>query len=45
MTKVVTANLDLGLVDVMRQRYPLLDQRRPELYGDITRVVDSSRMH
>ncbi len=33
---VVTANLDLGLVDVMRQRYPLLDRRRPELYGDIT---------
>lgn len=33
---VVTAQLDLGLVDVMRARYPLLDQRRPELYGELT---------
>lgn len=33
---VVTAHLDLGLVDVIRARYPLLDQRRPELYADIT---------
>lgn len=32
---VVTAHLDLGLIDVMRERYPLLEQRRPELYGDI----------
>lgn len=32
---VVTARLDLGLIDVMRARYPLLSQRRPELYGDI----------
>ena len=36
---VVTAHLDLGLVDVMRDRYPLLTQRRPELYGDITRPI------
>lgn len=36
---VVTANLDLGLVDIMRDRYPLLDQRRPELYGEITRPI------
>jgi predicted amidohydrolase len=33
---VVTAHLDLGLIDVMRNRYPLLDQRRPDLYTDIT---------
>ncbi|MGH8881983.1 MAG: carbon-nitrogen hydrolase family protein, partial [Stackebrandtia sp.] len=32
---VVTSHLDLGLVDVFRARYPLLDQRRPELYRDI----------
>lgn len=32
---VVTAHLDLGLIDVVRGRYPLLEQRRPELYGDI----------
>jgi predicted amidohydrolase len=36
---VVTAHLDLGLVEVMRNRYPLLEQRRPELYGDITRPL------
>ncbi|MGY1640226.1 carbon-nitrogen hydrolase family protein [Geodermatophilus sp. SYSU D00703] len=35
---IVTADLDLGLVDVMRERYPLLEQRRPELYGDIVRT-------
>ncbi|MDN5916100.1 MAG: carbon-nitrogen hydrolase family protein [Pseudonocardia sp.] len=36
---VVTAHLDLGLIEVMRHRYPLLDQRRPELYGEIARTV------
>ena len=36
---VVTAHLDLGLIDIMRDRYPLLDQRRPELYGEISRPV------
>ncbi len=34
---VVTAHLDLDLVDIMRDRYPLLDQRRPELYSEISR--------
>lgn len=33
---VVTSRLDLDLVDVMRRRYPLLDQRRPDLYGPVT---------
>lgn len=33
---VVTAHLDLDLIEVMRNRYPLLDQRRPELYHDIS---------
>lgn len=32
---VVTSRLDLSLIDVMRSRYPLLEQRRPEMYGDI----------
>lgn len=32
---VVTAAIDLGLVETVRRRYPLLDQRRPELYGTI----------
>ncbi len=32
---VVTASLDLGLIETIRKRYPLLDQRRPELFGPI----------
>lgn len=32
---VVTARLDLSLIEIMRNRYPLLDQRRPDLYGRI----------
>lgn len=32
---VVTAHLDLSLIETMRNRYPLLDQRRPDLYGSI----------
>jgi predicted amidohydrolase len=32
---LVTAHLDLDLIDEMRSRYPLLDQRRPEMYGEI----------
>ncbi|ASK34262.1 hydrolase [Alcanivorax sp. N3-2A] len=32
---VVTAQLDLTLIDTMRNRYPLLEQRRPDLYGRI----------
>lgn len=33
---VTTARIDLGLIEVMRERYPLLQQRRPELYGSIS---------
>lgn len=32
---VVTAHLDLDLIERVRERYPLLKQRRPELYGSI----------
>jgi predicted amidohydrolase len=32
---VTTTHLDLDLIGEMRRRYPLLDQRRPDLYGDI----------
>ncbi|MDT0377779.1 nitrilase-related carbon-nitrogen hydrolase [Streptomyces sp. DSM 42041] len=32
---VVTSHLDLGLIETMRRRYPLLDQRRPDLYKDL----------
>jgi predicted amidohydrolase len=32
---VVTSRLDLTLIETMRNRYPLLDQRRPGLYHDI----------
>jgi predicted amidohydrolase len=40
---IVTAHLDLGLVDTIRARYPLLEQRRPELYEDVTRVPIPAR--
>jgi predicted amidohydrolase len=36
---VVTAHLDLDLVKTVRGRYPLLEQRRPELYGRITAPI------
>ena len=36
---VVTSQLDLDLIDVMQQRYPLMHQRRPELYGPITATI------
>jgi hypothetical protein len=32
---VTTTHLDLDLIDEMRRRYPLLHQRRPDLYGEI----------
>ncbi|SDH64601.1 Predicted amidohydrolase [Sinosporangium album] len=32
---VVTTHLDLGLIDLTRERFPLLAQRRPELYGEL----------
>ena len=37
---VVTAHLDLDLVQTVRNRYPLLEQRRPELYGRITAPLE-----
>lgn len=30
---VVTAEIDLGFIETVRERYPLLRQRRPELYA------------
>jgi len=35
---VVTAEIDLGFIDEVKRRYPLMDQRRPELYGTIGRA-------
>ena len=32
---VVTAEIDLGFIDEVKRRYPLMDQRRPELYPTI----------
>ena len=34
---VVTATIDLGFAEEVKRRYPLMDQRRPELYGTIAR--------
>lgn len=31
----VTAEIDLAFIDEVKRRYPLMDQRRPELYQDI----------
>lgn len=35
---VVTATIDLAFADEVKRRYPLMEQRRPELYGTIGRV-------
>ncbi len=32
----VTAHVDLDFIDEVKRRYPLMDQRRPALYGPIT---------
>ena len=32
---VVTAEIDLAFADEVKRRYPLMDQRRPEMYGTI----------
>lgn len=34
---VVTATIDLGFAEEVKRRYPLMDQRRPELYGSIAK--------
>jgi predicted amidohydrolase len=34
----LTAEIDLDYIDVVKHRYPLMDQRRPELYGDIAKI-------
>ena len=31
----LTTTIDLDYIDVVKQRYPLMDQRRPELYQTI----------
>jgi predicted amidohydrolase len=35
---VVTATIDLAFADEVKRRYPLMEQRRPELYGTIGRA-------
>ncbi|MBL8672260.1 MAG: carbon-nitrogen hydrolase family protein, partial [Alphaproteobacteria bacterium] len=32
---VVTSHVDLSFIAEVKRRYPLMDQRRPELYGEI----------
>lgn len=32
----ISADIDLSFIDTVRRRYPLMEQRRPELYGPIT---------
>lgn len=38
---VVTSRIDLTLVDRIRHTYPLLQQRRPAMYGDVAAPVDA----
>jgi predicted amidohydrolase len=35
----MTMEIDLDYIDVVKHRYPLMEQRRPELYGTIGRVT------
>ncbi|HYM31044.1 MAG TPA: carbon-nitrogen hydrolase family protein [Candidatus Cybelea sp.] len=37
----MTTTIDLDFIDVVKDRYPLMDQRRPELYGTIGRPKPS----
>ena len=37
---VVTAEIDLAFADEVKRRYPLMDQRRPEMYGTIAQPKD-----
>lgn len=37
---IVTSRIDMSLIDQVRRSYPLLEQRRPSLYGDITAAVN-----
>ncbi|HZB91591.1 MAG TPA: nitrilase-related carbon-nitrogen hydrolase [Stellaceae bacterium] len=39
----LSAQLDPSFVDEIRRRYPLLTQRRPELYGSLTEAVGETR--
>jgi predicted amidohydrolase len=34
----LTAEIDLEYIDEVKRRYPLMDQRRPELYGSIAKT-------
>ncbi|MFZ5508427.1 MAG: nitrilase-related carbon-nitrogen hydrolase [Pseudomonadota bacterium] len=34
----ITVDIDLDHIDEVKRRYPLMDQRRPELYGNIGRA-------
>ena len=38
---VVTAEIDLAFADEVKRRYPLMDQRRPELYGTIAQAKEN----
>ncbi|MDA1098987.1 MAG: carbon-nitrogen hydrolase family protein [Proteobacteria bacterium] len=37
---VITTEIDLNFADEVKRRYPLMDQRRPELYGNIGKPKD-----
>ena len=37
---VITTEIDLNFADEVKRRYPLMDQRRPDLYGSIGKPKD-----
>ncbi len=37
---VITTEIDLNFADEVKRRYPLMDQRRPDLYGNIGKPKD-----
>ena len=42
---VITAEIDLAFSDEIKRRYPLMDQRRPELYGTIGQSKDHAPLY
>nr|MBC8242643.1 carbon-nitrogen hydrolase family protein [Alphaproteobacteria bacterium] len=37
---IITTEIDLNFADEVKRRYPLMDQRRPDLYGNIGKPKD-----
>ena len=42
---VITTEIDLNFADEVKRRYPLMDQRRPDLYSHIGKPKDQVRLY